>query len=1041
LGIIKRILIITTALSLAFIIGTATTGSHYIVKASGPGPDLIVKDIAMSPENPAIGDTVTFTFTIKNQGTEEAGVSRVTYYIDDNYIQSDSISSINAGVSVTKTLTWEAQGGSHVIKAIADSNEQVAETDEANNTRTFTLSPLAPDLIIQSISWSPEEPSRGDSITFSINIKNQGSSKANFSRINFCIDGNSRGYQDVSSIEVGATVTKTYTWVATVGQHDITAIADAGDSVVESNESNNECAVTFSTLPPDLIVEDITWSPESPSMQDTVSFNVTIKNQGSGRADSCTVAYYINENLLTSDSLDPLEAGNSVNMTFSRAAVENPSSIKAVVDVYKHVTESNETNNEKTVIFSAALPDLVIEDVTWLPMDTAVGDNVTFTVTVRNQGSGKAGESRIQFYIGTLHTEYLDVPEIAAGSKVTASFIWAAQSNPNEVRAVADCDSGLAESNENNNAFTNDISVIPPDLIIQDITWTPTDAIVGDTATFTVIVKNQGSGKAEDFYVACYVDGDLLTYEFINQVAVDATGNATFTWMVQSSSHAIRAVVDYNQKLLESDEDNNETTITMAPAMPDLVIDTITLSPTEFSAGDEVDFNVIIKNQGSQKAHAFRVAYYVDDSAAGYQDVTYVDAGATVTYKFPWTALDGNHSIKIAADSNNQIDEVEENNNVRTLNIPSPDLIVQEITWSPADAAVGDTVTFTVITRNQGSGEAGSSQVTCSVDGSIVGSDEAPAIDAGIGASTTFKWVAEAGIHIIELFVDPDDQVTEVDETNNEKLIEFSTLTSDLVIKDALWSMENSLISNDVDFVITIENQGSNTAGVSELILYIDDVSAGNCEVPQIPAGDSVTKTFTRNVRTGAHTARVVADSGDQVAEIDEANNEKTLDFSTLYPDLIVRDITWSPTSAAVGETVTFTVNIKNQGKEEARNACVALYINDSLVGSTDLEEIDTGGVVTETFDWIVEADSFELRAVLDLDEMVVESNENNNTVYQTLSLQGAEGTTGVTGKTIGTLKQSRSFVGDWWWLLVMVGVIFGGIAFVSAMKAFKKSR
>jgi subtilase family serine protease len=1041
LGIIKRIFIIATALSLVFIIGTATTGYHHVIKASGPGPDLIIKDITLSPENPAIGDSVTFTFTIRNQGTEESGVSRVAYYIDDNYIQSASIISLNAGVSVTKTLTWEAQGGSHVIKAIADSNDQVAESDETNNTKTFTFSPLAPDLVIQSISWSPETPSRGDSITFSVVIKNQGSSKAGFSRINFFIDGNSRGYQDIPLIDVGATITRTYSWTATVGQHDITAIADVDGSVTENNESNNKRTVTFSTLAPDLMVEDIVWSPESPSMQDTVSFNVTINNQGGGRADPCTVAFYINEYLIASDALSSMEAGDSVNMTFSHAAVTNPSSIKAVVDIYEHVTENDETNNEKTVIFSTALPDLVIRDVTWSPTDAAVGDNVTFTVTVENQGSGKAGESRIECHIGISYVEYLEVQEIAAGSQVTPSFVWAAQSNPDKVRVVADYDSKLAESNENNNTFTRDIAIAPPDLVVQEITWSPTDAIIGDTATFTAIIRNQGSGEAQDFYVACYIDDDLMTYAFINQIEPDATANATFTWLVQGSTHAVRAVADYNRKVIESDEDNNESTVTMVPAMPDLIIETITWSPADFPAGDKVDFNVIIKNQGSQKANTFRVTCFIDDSAAGYQDVASIDAGATVTYKFPWTALDGNHCIRITADANNQIDEIEENNNIRTLNIPAPDLIVQDINWSPADAAIGETVTFTVIIRNQGSGKADSSRVTCSVDGSIIGSDEAPAIEAGIGAATTFKWVAEAGANIIELFVDPDNQVTEVDETNNEKLIEFSTLTSDLVIKDAVWSMENPLISNDVEFVITVENQGSNTAGISMLTLYIDDSSAGNCELPQIPTGDTVTRTLTLSVRTGAHTARIVADSDGQVAEINEANNEKTLDFSTLYPDLVIRDITWTPTKAAVGQTVTFTINIRNGGKGEAINSSVALYINDSLVGSADLEEIDTGGIVTKAFDWIAEVSSFELRAVLDPGEAVVESNENNNMVYQTVSLQGEGGTADIAGTSIGTIKREVSFVGELWWLFVLVGILLGGFAFISAMKAFRSER
>ena len=35
-----------------------------------------------------------------------------------------------------------------------------------------------PDLIIESITWSPENPSRGDTVTISVSIQNQGTSQA-----------------------------------------------------------------------------------------------------------------------------------------------------------------------------------------------------------------------------------------------------------------------------------------------------------------------------------------------------------------------------------------------------------------------------------------------------------------------------------------------------------------------------------------------------------------------------------------------------------------------------------------------------------------------------------------------------------------------------------------------------------------------------------------------------------------------------------------------------------------------------------------------
>jgi uncharacterized repeat protein (TIGR01451 family) len=105
-------------------------------------PDLIVEDISWStPVN--AGDSVTFTVTIKNQGNAQAGASVVKYYIDDDLLPSpndkDDVSALNAGVGSSQTFSWTAQGGSHTVKAVADANSQVSESNEGNNERTETV--------------------------------------------------------------------------------------------------------------------------------------------------------------------------------------------------------------------------------------------------------------------------------------------------------------------------------------------------------------------------------------------------------------------------------------------------------------------------------------------------------------------------------------------------------------------------------------------------------------------------------------------------------------------------------------------------------------------------------------------------------------------------------------------------------------------------------------------------------------------------------------------------------------------------------------
>ena len=77
---------------------------------------------------------------------------------------------------------------------------------------------------------------------------------------------------NVQRMDADATVTKIFTWIAQVGTHDVRAVTDGLNQVTEGDETNNEKVLTYATLAPDLIVQDITWSPADPSEGDTVTF-------------------------------------------------------------------------------------------------------------------------------------------------------------------------------------------------------------------------------------------------------------------------------------------------------------------------------------------------------------------------------------------------------------------------------------------------------------------------------------------------------------------------------------------------------------------------------------------------------------------------------------------------------------------------------------------------------------------------------------------------------------------------------------------------
>lgn len=120
--------------------GNATT--------SGTGlPDLIVTAVSWSPANPSAGQAVTFSATIKNQGTAAtpSGVIHgVLFSVDGTPMNwsDNSTASLAPGDSRTVTAnggpsgssTWTATSGPHSILANVDDINRIAESNEGNNT-------------------------------------------------------------------------------------------------------------------------------------------------------------------------------------------------------------------------------------------------------------------------------------------------------------------------------------------------------------------------------------------------------------------------------------------------------------------------------------------------------------------------------------------------------------------------------------------------------------------------------------------------------------------------------------------------------------------------------------------------------------------------------------------------------------------------------------------------------------------------------------------------------------------------------------------
>jgi subtilase family serine protease len=760
---------------------------------------------------------------------------------------------------------------------------------------------------------------------------------------------------------------------------------------------------------PDLIIQDITWTPTNPSLGDTVTFTAVIMNQGNASSSSSYIHFYLDGSTspLTYKSFTAIDAGSTNTVSFTWNAQAGPHTFKAIVDKDNKITESDETNNEKTITFSAtSLSDLVVQDITWTPTNPSIGETITFTATIKNQGSGSSSSSRVYFYLdgSTSHFTYKNFGGLYADATTTVSFTWTAQAGPHAFKAVADKDNTVTECDETNNEKTITFSATSlSDLVVQDITWTPTNPSIGETVTFTATIKNQGNGSSSSSRAYFYLDGSTnhLTYKNLGGLSADATAAISFTWTAQAGPHTFKAVVDKDNTVTECDETNNEKTITFsATSLSDLVVQDITWAPTNPSIGETVTFTTTIKNQGNGSSSSSRVYFYLDGSTSHftYKNFGGLSADATTTVPFTWTAQAGPHTFKAVVDKDNAVTECDETNNEKTIAFSATslsDFVVQNINWTPTSSSIGDTITFTTTIKNQGSGSSSNNYVHFYFDDSNTHytAQSFTGITAGSTTTVSFTWKAQAGIHTLKAVVDKTNTVTESDESNNEKNITYSTVSlSDLIIQNITWTPKSCTIGDAIDFTTTIKNQGTGESSNGVIYFYFDGSTTPYTYQPFSGiATDSITTvSFTWDAQKGSHTLKAIVDRDNAIAEIDEKNNEKIATFSVVsLSDLIIQDIKWNPTKPSVGDTVAFVATIKNKGKGKSNNGNIYFYLDSSAnyFHTSPFIEINSDGITKVSCNWVAQFGSHTIRAVISEGNIKTESDQTNNEKTITISI------------------------------------------------------
>lgn len=250
----------------------------------------------------------------------------------------------------------------------------VVDNNVANNTaKDVDRIVSRPDFIVTAIAITPPVPMAGSTFSATVTVKNQGGVASNGGVLglwlNQPLEQNCRATADtqaiVGTVAAGATKVLTFNGLTapTSGNKILRAFVDNTCATAETNESNNQAIKDYAIGGTyDLVVTAIAVTPASPAANGTFNAVVTVKNQGTASADGGFLDVWANKTTNATCGSDSdawvdvgiLAAGATKNLTATglTAGTAGNKTLRALVDSWCEIAETNELNNQFTKVYT-----------------------------------------------------------------------------------------------------------------------------------------------------------------------------------------------------------------------------------------------------------------------------------------------------------------------------------------------------------------------------------------------------------------------------------------------------------------------------------------------------------------------------------------------------------------------------------------------------------------------------------------------------------------------------------------------------------------
>ena len=920
-------------------------------------------------KNPNFGDNVTYTIVVSNDGAADAKNVVVKdilapgfKFIEANY----------GGVydELTRTVTWivDVNAKGHVdltIKVIVEDYGVLTNNVTVGN-KTSSVNITVPE-IIPNKTADIENPNFGDEVTYTVNITNVGKSDA----VNVAVcDVLGEGLELISADGgVYDPITRTITWTVNLNSGETKSFKVVA-KVIGYGNVTNFLVVGNKTSTVDVDVPEIIPSKDAdnkyPNFGDSIDYTITVNNIGKADAKHVVVVDRLDKGLkYVSSSHNGVydEASHTVTWVVDIAA---GSSLDLTVTAFAE--EYGVLTNIVSVGDKSASVDVNVPEI--IPNKTAdienpnFGDNVTYTVTVTNDGNADAKSVVVRDVLGK-DLKFVSATGTYTFDEATNTITWTVDVDAGKTETFTVVATVINYGNVTNSlvvgnkTFNKNVTVpeITPDKTVDN-----ENPNFGDDLTYTVTVKNEGNGNANDVII---VDALGKGLEYVSSTGNYDNKTNTITWKVNLASGetktftVVAKIIGYTDVTNEVTVGNKTAAVTVN--IPE-IIPAKDVNNTTPNFGDKVEYTITVNNNANKDA---KQVVIVDTLGKGLKFINashngkYDESTRTITWIIDLGAGESAvFSVNAAVEAYGNINNtVVVGNKSATKNITVPEIIPGK-SVDVENPNFGDTVTYTVVVTNNGVVDAKQVVVKDILDKGLkfVKATGEYTFDED---SRTVTWIIDLAKGESQTFY-----VTAVAEAYgvliNDVTVGDNTASADVVvpeiIPDKTANITNPNFGDKVDYTVTVTNDGM---GDAKDVVIVDRLGEGLTFVSASDNGvwDPVKRTVTWIVDLAKGESKVfsviatVSGYGNVTNSLVVGN--KTTGVNVTVPE-IIPDKTVGIENPNFGDNVTYTVKVTNDGIGDAKDVVVRDVLGEGLtfVDATGNYSFDE---VTRTVTWIVD--------------------------------------------------------------------------------------